>query len=272
MDFNAVLNYVVELLLNTWRPIVEIALMAVALYVIGRFMRGTRGAGILRGLFLFLIVSFVVVYTAREFAGLERVAWILERLLALLLVGVIIIFQPEIRRALVRLGEAPMLTIFGNKRSSLIDEIVEAVSNMAKRKVGALIALQRDVGLGSYIEGGVLIEAEVSAELLTTIFTPNAALHDGGVIIRRGHVAAAGCLFPLTENPSVSKELGMRHRAGIGVTEETDAVAVIVSEETGEISLGVKGDLMRGLSGGDLRSILRDLWVEVEEDDLGAAA
>ena len=272
MGYAEILSDVGGLLLRTWRPLVEIALIASALYVIGRFMRGTRGAGILRGLFLFLIISFAVVYIAREFAGFERVAWILERLLALLLIGVIIIFQPEIRRALVRLGEAPLRTIFGHKRSTVIGEIVEAVTSMSKRKVGALIAIQRDVGLGSYIEGGVLIEAEVSAELLTTIFTPNTALHDGGVVIRRGQVAAAGCLFPLTENPSVSKELGMRHRAGIGITEEADAVVAIVSEETGEISLGVKGDLMSGLSGEDLRSILEDLWVEPDEGELGTAA
>jgi diadenylate cyclase len=116
----------------------------------------------------------------------------------------------------VRLGENPLLNLFPHRRTTVIDEIVEAVGSMAKRKVGALIAIQRDVGLGSYIEGGVLMEAEVSAELLTTVFAPNTALHDGGVVIRLGRVAAAGCLFPLTENPSISKELGMRHRAAVG--------------------------------------------------------
>ncbi len=272
MNYEELLRDGFAILRDLWRPLVEIGLIALALYVIGSFMRGTRGAGIMKGLFLFFLVSLFFVFIAREYLGLERVAWILERLLALSLFAVIIIFQPEIRRALVRLGETPMLEIFSKKRASVMDAIVEAASAMGKRKVGALVAIQRSVGLGSYIEGGVPLEAEVTMELLTTVFTAGTALHDGGVVVRLGRVAAAGCLFPLSENPNVSKELGMRHRAGIGITEETDAVSVIVSEESGEISIAVKGDLMRGLSAEDLRSILHDLCADTEEETLDGGA
>ena len=146
--------------------------------------------------------------------------------------------------------------------SALIEELIRAVSNLSKEKIGALIAIEREISLGTYVEGGVFIDAEVKADLIDTVFWPGSALHDGAIVIQNERIAAAGCLFPLTENPEISKRLGTRHRAAIGLTEETDAVTVVVSEETGNISVGVRGHLERDLDRDSLRRILRELLTE----------
>src|SRR6185503_19923210 len=165
------------------------------------------------------------------------------------------------RRGLVRLGEYPFIKLFIKREVNVLDEIVEAVVRCAKKKVGALIALEREIGLGPYIEGGVKCDAEVRSELIDTIFFPGTALHDGAIIIQDQRIAAAGCLFPLTDNPSISKALGTRHRAAIGLTEESDAVTIVVSEETGQISVGVDGELHRNLDKEALEAMLRRLVV-----------
>jgi diadenylate cyclase len=152
--------------------------------------------------------------------------------------------------------------VFLKRENVVIDEIVTAASRLAKDKIGALIAVEREIGLGSFIEGGVYIDAEVSADLIDAVFWPGSALHDGAIIIQSGRIAAAGCLLPLTDNPEVSKRLGTRHRAAIGLTEETDAITVVVSEETGKISLGVRGHLEQDLDRESLRKIMRELLTE----------
>lgn len=240
-------------------PAVEVLLIGLGLYALLKFMQGTRGAGILRGMILFFLVAFLALFIGQQFYGVEKITWVLENLLALSVIGAVVIFQPEIRRGLVRLGQNPLVNLFVQPRSPLVDEIVEACSNLGRGRTGALIAIQRRVGLRSYVEGGTRLDAEISSELLQTIFHKDTRLHDGAIIIQGNRVAAAGCLLPLTENPEISKDLGTRHRAGIGVTEESDAVVVIVSEETGRISLAVNGELTRGLSAEDLGAVLQDL-------------
>ena len=245
--------------MSLFAPVIEILLIGLGIYGLLRFMQGTRGAGILRGMILFFLVAFLALIIGQQFYAAEKLTWVLENLLALSVVGALIIFQPEIRRGLVRLGQNPLVNVFTHARSPLVNEIVEACAHLGRQRTGALIAVQRRVGLRSYIEGGTKLDAEISSELLQTIFFKDTRLHDGAIIIQGDRIAAAGCLLPLTENPDISKELGTRHRAGIGLTEESDAVAVIVSEETGRISLAVNGELMRGLSPEDLGAVLQDL-------------
>jgi diadenylate cyclase len=257
----------IEALTRSWVPAVEILILAVGIYLLLRFLQGTRGEGVLRG--LATLVAIAAAFAAVKFFGMDRLSWILERMLAISVVAAVILFQPELRRMLVRLGQNPLLRFFVRPRSlSLVDAIVESAASLSARGAGALVAIQREVGLGAIIEGGTPVDAKVSAELLNTIFHPNTPLHDGGVVIRRGRIAAAGCLFPLSENPALGRELGTRHRAAVGVTEETDAVTVVVSEETSRISVGMRGNLLQGVSVEDLRSILRDTCAEALGPDM----
>ncbi|MFC1707871.1 diadenylate cyclase [Planctomycetota bacterium] len=162
------------------------------------------------------------------------------------------------------LGSIPVVGFFFGTGVNPVEEVVEAALRLAKNKVGALIAFERESGLGAYVEGGVKLDAEVSSELIETVFFPGSALHDGAVIVQEKRIAAAGCLFPLTDNPTISKQLGTRHRAAIGVTEETDAVTLCVSEETGKVSLGVGGELHRNLDADSLSKLLHSLVVTEE--------
>jgi diadenylate cyclase len=252
-----------DFLLRHWVQGVEILLIAAIIYAVLLMLRGTRGAGMMRG--LAILAGIVVVFSGVRYLGLLRISWLLERLLAISAVALVVIFQPELRRMLVRLGQTRFLGFLGKARSMALDEIISALGSMSKRRIGALLAIQREDSLAQIVEGGTPLEAEISSELLSTIFFPNTLLHDGGVVIRSNRIAAAGCLFPLSENPKLPRELGTRHRAAVGLSEETDAVVVVVSEETGRISVAVRGDLMHDLSLEDLKSALHNLCYEAME-------
>ncbi len=256
--------------------IVEILILAAVFYVVLRFLQGSRGAGVLRGMLVVIFVSIGVVFVAARYLfQMEHIVWVFEKLAALSIVAAMIIFQPELRRGLLRLGIHPLMGRFVRADSPSIAEIVEACSNMSNRSIGALIAIQRQVPLNDYIERGTVLNAEVTRELLETIFFKGKSgdgtiLHDAGVIIVGNRVAAAGCLFPLSENPELSKALGTRHRAALGLTEESDTVTVVVSEETGRISLGVEGKLIHGLTPEELQQRLTELClVSVEGQNQG---
>lgn len=259
------MSSVADLLARYWSPYagpaLEILVLWCILYLVLRFLEGSTGEGIMRGLFVALLAVAALVFLASRLAGLERLSYVLERLLALSFVAIVVIFQPEIRRGLVRLGQSPLLRFLARGGNPVIEAVVQAVSTMAHRKIGALLALEREVGLRSYVERGVQLDAHVSPELLVSIFYPDNPLHDGGVIISNGRVAAAGCLFPLSDNPYLGKAIGTRHRAAVGLTDEADAICVIVSEETGKVSVAVGGELMRELSGNELEKILFDLYL-----------
>ena len=245
-----------------WKAIVEILILATGVYVVLRFLEGTMGAAILRGFAVVVgIALFFLLFVAQAF-DLSTIYWVLTRALTLAAIGLIVIFQPDLRRALVRLGESSLFHVVARDHATVVDEIVSGAEKMAARRIGALIAVQRSTGLKPYTEGGVKLDAKVTSELLQTIFYPNTPLSDGAVVIHENRVIAAGCLFPLTERAGLSLELGTRHRAGIGVTEETDAIAVIVSEERGEIALAVRGQLHRQLNSDSLARLLRDLLSE----------
>src|SRR5439155_1345867 len=193
--------------------------------------------------------------------ALETVSWMLTNVLPYFVFVIIVIFQHEIRRALVRFGQAPLFGGFSTiNRNEFYDEIVLAVRTLATNQTGALIVIERDIGLKTYIESGIALDAALSYDLLVTMFNPSVPLHDGAVIVQNGRIAAAACFLPLTVKPRLSKELGTRHRAAIGVTEETDAVAIIVSEETAAISFAHDGEIERFLDPDTLRLRLRDAF------------
>ncbi len=245
----------------TWRAGIEILVLALVYYAVLRFVRGTRGAGILKGLGLVAVVGLIGVLFLARFLGLQVLGGIAGELVALFGFALVVVFQPELRRALVRLGQSPLFGFFVRSRKEVTDHVVEAVETMSRKRVGALIAIERDVSLRGYMEGGVHLDAEVTAALLVTIFNPATPLHDGAVVIQGERVVAAGCLFPLTENVEAGSGLGTRHRAAIGVTEDSDAITVVVSEETGRISMAVKGKMTSGLEPENLRTILRGILV-----------
>ncbi|MBS3761704.1 MAG: diadenylate cyclase CdaA [Planctomycetes bacterium] len=240
----------------------EVFLIFLLVYGFLRLLQGTRGVGIVKGLTVFLGVLLLVTILVTRWFPLETVNWVLTRLAPVVLVPLFILFQPEIRRALIRLGQNPLFSMFFRPHGHFTDELVEATFSLARNKIGGMIAIERQVGLSSYVERGVRLDSEVSAELIKTIFWPGTPLHDGAIVIRHQRIASAGCLFPLTDNPHFSTELGTRHRAGIGISEESDAVAIIVSEQTGQVSLAVKGAIQQDLDERALRRALEDIAAE----------
>jgi len=239
-----------------WKMAVEVVILWFVFYRIVLFLKDTKAFYVIRGIFILVVAFFVF-----QKLGLNTLNWILTKIFALSIIGLMIIFQPELRQGLTRLGQQPLLyTGFREDEiEAIIKELCNAVSLLSKKKIGALVSIQREIGLKNYIESGIALDAEISSELIQGIFTPTSALHDGGVIIVRDRVAAAGCLFPLSDNPDIDKSLGMRHRAGIGLSEDSDAVVIIVSEETGGISLALNGRVTGGFKKDDLVTVLKGL-------------
>jgi diadenylate cyclase len=241
---------IVEIL--SWRDAVDVLVVATVVYYILLLIRGTRAVKMLFGL---LFVA--VVYYLAQFLDLPTLQTLIESLLIVLPFAVIVLFQQEIRRALTTFGRNPLWGLAKQQAvESTFGEIVLAATTLASRRIGALIVLERLQGLRNYIENGIGLDAELSFDLLINIFTPDTPLHDGAVIIQEDRIAAAACFLPLTPNPELSKEFGTRHRAALGITEETDAVAVVVSEETGVISVAFDGEMIRDLDGKGVRNTL----------------
>jgi len=240
----------------TWTAVLDIVVVAVIIYQLLVFIKGTRAVQMALGLAL-----IVVFFYFSRWIALETVSWMLTNILPYFVFVIIVIFQHEIRRALVRFGQAPLFAGFSTiNRNEFYDEIVLAVKTLATNQTGALIVIERDIGLKTYIESGIALDAALSYDLLVSIFNPSVPLHDGAVIIQNRRIAAGACFLPLTVKPRLSKELGTRHRAAIGVTEETDAVAIVVSEETGAISFAHDGEIERYLDPDTLRQRLRNAF------------
>ncbi len=238
----------------TWKNFVEIIILWAIVYHIFLFLKGTRAEYLLRGM-IFLLISFFVFHWL-HFYVMEK---ILTLIFPAFLVLVAIIFQPELREGLIRLGKPHFFPLELKKEEieKIIKEIVLAVSRMSKKRTGALIAIKREIGLENFVETGLRLNSILSAELLENLFFPSAPLHDGGVIIEGTTIVCAGTLFPLTENPDIERRLGMRHRAAVGMSEASDAIVIVVSEENGSISLAINGQLTRDLSAEDLLTILK---------------
>ncbi len=235
---------------------VDIGIVAFIVYSLIELIRGTRAARMLIGLCV-----VVLIYLSSRVFDLYTVNWILDNFLSSVLLVIVIIFQHDIRRALIQVGSRPFFGSATGLRGQDLEEILRAVVTLASRRVGGLLVLERETGLNEFIEGGTTIDAQISRELVVSIFMPASPIHDGALIIRKGRITAAGCFLPLTVNPNVSKTFGTRHRAAIGITEESDAVVIAVSEETGSISLVVDGRLTRDLDAGSLRGTLQKLVV-----------
>lgn len=245
---------VLVLLKEYWKPCTETALFWFAYYQLLVFLRSTGALQVLKGLFV-LFIFFVVV----QYFDLQTISRLMNQILPISVIAFLVVFQNEVRRGLTRMGQSRVFKIF-LKEEKLVDEIVQTASGLSKRRIGALIAVERETGLKTYAESGVPIDAMVSFELLSTIFMPKTPLHDGGVILRGSRIESAGCLFPLSQNQQISKTLGTRHRAALGLSEETDAVVVVVSEETGIISIAERGELTREISPESLRERLMRLY------------
>jgi diadenylate cyclase len=241
----------------TWRDVLDVLLVAVVIYNLLLLIRGTRAVQIIFGI-LFLVAAY---YLAR-FGNLLTLQTTLEAFFTFLPFAVIVLFQDEIRRALAQFGSKPLWGIGGHQRvESVFNEIVLAATAMAARRTGALIVIERLEGLKNFVDNGIRLDAVVSYDLLINIFNAHTPLHDGAVIVQGDRLAAASCYLPLTRNPELSKEYGTRHRAGLGISEETDAVAVVISEETGRVSVAHQGELTRDLDSNGLRTILYKLLI-----------
>jgi len=243
------------------QDVLDILIVAVVLYNLFLLIRGTRAIQMLLGLTVLLLAYFAAVKI-----GLYTVSWVLQNFLGAAVLVVIILFQPEFRRVLANVGRAPLLRLFNpGKEEQVIQEIVKAVQSLAARRVGALIAIQRESDLANHVEGGVPVDATVSRELLFSIFLPASPIHDGAVVVQGARIAQAGCLLPLSEDLELPKEYGTRHRAAIGLTEGTDAVVIVVSEETGAISMATEGRIRRSLDGAALMEVLEKIFGAIKE-------
>jgi diadenylate cyclase len=245
------MDRILDFIAAYWKPVFEIGLLTAFYYYMFMLFRGTRGAAVLTG---FLIVLLFIVGVTQIFQ-LDVITWILSRFFAFLAIAVLVIFQPELRRGLAELGSRQFFTS-PKQRGEMIDVLVETARSLSQKRCGGLMAVEREIGFRGVAETGVPIGAKATPELLTTIFFPNTPLHDGGVVLCGDQIVAAACVFPLTQRKGLSASTGMRHRAAMGLTEDTDAVVVVVSEETGEISVAHRGHLVQGLDGDGLRAFL----------------
>src|SRR6266446_5954474 len=239
-----------------WRPALEILILTVGIYYALRFLRGTRGAPVVTG-FVVVLLAFVLVSFLLQLRVLK---YLLGAFTAYFVLAVLVIFQPEFRRMLAELGNLPLFATAHEQREN-IEVIIQTIERLAEVRIGALIAIEQTIQLQEAVESGIPVDCEATPEMLETIFFPNNAIHDGGVILKGDRIAYAACIFPLTQRQDLNKSLGTRHRAAIGLSEETDAVIVVVSEETGAISHAYKGNLVRGLTAEDLRAFLTSVLV-----------
>src|SRR5215217_874104 len=242
-----------------WWDLLDIAVVSFLIYEFLKLIRGTRAVQMAAGSLIILVLFY-----ASRLAPLQTVNWMIRNMLVYVAFAAIVIFQSDIRRALAHFGQAPFFRYFNRQQAAneTIEELVVAATMLSSQKTGAIVAIEREIGLRNYIESGIPIDATLTYDLIVTIFQTGSPLHDGAVIVQEARIAAAACFLPLTVNPRVSRELGTRHRAAIGLTEESDAAAIVVSEETGQIALALDGKIERGLSADDLRDRLRTLIMQ----------
>ncbi len=251
--------------LGSWAFAIEVFLIYLAIYYFIRFCAGTRGAGILKGIALIILLLVVLLLVAVRLLDLDRISFLLSIFIPTSFTALIIILQPELRRGLARLSQTPLFGELLHDEHEVMDEVIKALTRLARNRVGALVAIEREDSLGAYAEKGISIDGEVRSELITTVFYPGTELHDGALVIQNGRISAAGCLFPLSENMELGSWAGTRHRAAVGLSEECDAITIVVSEERGEVSLCVRGKIQRNLDRDELLRELRTYYVQREE-------
>jgi len=251
----------VEYIQEYWRAVVEILIIWVCLYQIYRAFKNTRGAKIMLGLALLMMVLSSV----SLILDLEVIWWFMKHLLVGMAAALLIIFQPELRNALAKLGSSKLFSFSQTQRHEFLDTFADAVSQLSKKRIGALFAFERSISLKEHLKTGVELDALFSPEFALTVFYPKTALHDGGMVIAQNRVVGAACVFPVSSRDLADRSTGLRHRAAIGVTEESDCVAVVVSEETGQVSICVDGKLSRGLSEAAFRKKMEEIFLPKEE-------
>ena len=262
------INLIIELIGEYWNAAIEILLLAVAIYYGYLYFRGTRGAKVLTG----LAILFITLTLVSQILNLTVISWLLRSLTAFVAIALVVIFQPELRRALAELGSSQLFSSATQKKET-IDIITDAVFDLSNRQLGALLAIERDTAIRSFAESGINIDCEMSEELLITIFFPKTPLHDGGVIIRNDRIIAAACIFPVSQREDLDRTLGLRHRAGLGVTEESDAIAIVVSEETGSVSICHRGKIEREFKPGQFEKRLSELLMrDSDQSDSNASS
>jgi diadenylate cyclase len=249
-----------QFLSANWTAGIEILLLAISIYYGYLYFRGTRGAKVFTG----LAILFIFLTLVSQILNLTVISWLLRSLTAFVAVALVVIFQPELRRALAELGSNHFFSSARQNRET-IDIVADAVFELANKQLGALIAIERDTGIRSFAESGVNLDCEISQELLLTIFFPKTPLHDGGIIIRDDRIIAAACVFPVSQREDLDRTLGLRHRAGLGITEESDAIAIVVSEESGNISICYRGKIERGFKPGNLEKRLAELLLRGDD-------
>jgi diadenylate cyclase len=252
---DAIETYLRRASLSVW-DVVDILIVAIALYEFMKLIRGTRAVQMAVGSSIVVLLFFV-----SRWAPLQTVNWLVRNMVGYVVFAAIVIFQSDIRRALAHFGRAPFFRYFwrSDNADETLEELSVAATVLADRRTGAIMVIERVIGLRNYIESGIPLEATVTHDLIVSIFQTTSPLHDGAIIVQENRIAAAACFLPLTVNPQLSRELGTRHRAAIGLTEETDAIAIVVSEESGQISIALEGRIERGLTGDALRSRLKVL-------------
>ncbi len=256
MDWTASIAELLRRPSVTWWDVLDIAIVSVAVYELLKLIRGTRAAQMAVSIALFGGLFF-----ASRYWHLETVNWLIRNFVGYVVFAAIVLFQADIRRALVHFGRTPFFRYLDRAETTeeIIEELAVAASMLAQRRIGAIIVIERQIGLRNYIEGGIPLDAALTSDLLVSVFQTGAPLHDGAVIVQGDRIAAAACFLPLTVNPRLSKDLGTRHRAAIGLTEENDAIALVVSEETGAVSLALAGGLERALEPEQVKARLRAL-------------
>ena len=245
--------------------VLDVLLVWYVVYKALTLIKGTKAVQLLKGLLIVVLAKF-----ATYVFGLDTLDWLLQEVIDWGFLAIIIIFQPEIRRALEQIGRGKIFQRTNSQQEDeqtrLVEAMKKSVSYMAKRRIGALISIEKETGLNEYIETGIKMDASISSELLINVFIPNTPLHDGAVIVKKNQIAAAACYLPLSESAFISKELGTRHRAALGLSEVTDAITIVVSEETGAISITVNGNLHRNLTITEFEELLRKMWFGPEQD------
>ena len=245
--------------------LLDVLLVWYVIYKALTLIKGTKAVQLLKGLLIIVMAKF-----ATYVFGLDTLDWLLQEVIDWGFLAIIIIFQPEIRRALEQIGRGKLFQRPTNQQDDeqtrLVEAMKKSVSYMAKRRIGALISIEKDTGLNEYVETGIKMDSHITSELIINIFIPNTPLHDGAVIIQKNKISAAACYLPLSESAFISKELGTRHRAALGLSEVTDAITVVVSEETGAISITANGNLHRNLSIQEFEELLRKMWFGPEQE------
>jgi len=242
-----------------WVVIVEMLLIGLVVWWAMRFLRGTRGARLVKGAALLLVTLYAGVQLLPKSYGFERIQYLYGHFLVVAFAAMIVAFQPELRRALIQIGQTRLFKTVRGELEAMVDSLVDSAAFLSRNKIGAVLAIERSVGLGTLVSSGTPVDARVTSSLLNTIFYPGSPLHDMGVVIRNSRIAAAGCQFPLAESEEVDASLGSRHRAALGLSQDTDAVVLVISEETGRVSIAVEGQLYVGLELTGLREMLTGL-------------